>query len=442
MPTALMLTLAVLSHLLLAAHALRSGDWGLSATLAALPLLLLTRRGAARLVSAWALVLGALFWVDAGLGFVRLRLAFGQDWLRLALILGAVTLASLAVGLWLLGRRARELFPRGRGVEVPQAAAFVLAAGLLAVARAKASVPLLLADRFLPGSGWLEMLALGLYAAWLAGAFADPVRHRRLRPKVWALFSAVFFGQLILGLLGLQDFLMTGRLHLPVPALIAAGPLFRGGGLFMAILFSSTVLLVGPAWCSHLCYIGAWDDQCSRLKLKNPKVSRPVLAPWTIWGRLTALALTCGGALGLRLLGVDGLTAIWLAAGFGLAGVGVMLVVSRRRGVMAHCTAFCPIGLLGNLLGRLIPWRVRIDRAVCTRCGSCARACRYSALSAQDIEAGAPALPCTLCGDCIGACPHDAMHYRFPGLSPATARAVFLTLIAALSAVFLGVARI
>jgi hypothetical protein len=34
------------------------------------------------------------------------------------------------------------------------------------------------------------------------------------------------------------------------------------------------------------------------------------------------------------------------------------------------------------------------------------------------------------------------MHYRFPGLGPDTARAAFLTLIAALSAVFLGVARI
>ncbi|MBA4357202.1 MAG: 4Fe-4S ferredoxin [Desulfovibrio sp.] len=442
MTTPLMLTLAGLSHLLLAAHALRRGEWGLAAALAALPLLLCTRRGAARLVAALVLVLGAALWVDAGLGFVRLRLALGEDWVRLAVILAAVTASSLGAGLWLLSRRAQEFFHQGRDVELPQAAAFSLSAALLITARAKASVPVLLADRFLPGAGWLEILLLALYAAWLAGAFLDPARHRRLRPRVWALFSAVFFGQLVLGLLGWQDFLMTGRLHLPVPALIAAGPLFRGGGLFMAILFASTVLFVGPAWCSHLCYIGAWDDACSRLKSKNPKQPQPVPARWALWGRLATLVLTCGGALALRLLGVDGETAAWLAAGFGLVGVGVMLLVSRRLGVMAHCTAFCPIGLLGNVLGRLIPWRVRIDRALCTRCGACACACRYSALSALDIEAGAPALPCTLCGDCVGACPHEAMHYRFPGLSKATARAVFLTLVAALSAVFLGVARI
>ena len=40
----------------------------------------------------------------------------------------------------------------------------------------------------------------------------------------------------------------------------------RGGGLFMAILFSASVLLVGPAWCSWLCYIGAWDDRVARLR--------------------------------------------------------------------------------------------------------------------------------------------------------------------------------
>ena len=45
---------------------------------------------------------------------------------------------------------------------------------------------------------------------------------------------------------------MTGKLHLPVPALIVAGPVYRGSVGFMLILFLCTILLVGPAWCSHL----------------------------------------------------------------------------------------------------------------------------------------------------------------------------------------------
>lgn len=436
---ALMLSLTVLAHLLLAAHSLRRGDWGLCLALAALPLTLLTRQAWARLAASMVLLLGAAQWVAAGVDFVQLRLALGEPWLRLALILAAVCGLTLTSGLWLLGARARALFPRQREAELPQTAAFLLTAGLLALARSKASVAVLLADRFLPGAGWLEMLLLAFYAAWLTGRILDPREHKRLRPRIWALFSLVFFGQLALGLGGFPDLLMTGRLHLPVPALIAAGPLFRGEGLFMPILFASTVLLVGPAWCSHLCYIGAWDDACSR---RGPKTPQVLSRRWTVGGRLATLALTCGGALALRSFGVSGLTSVWLAAGFGLVGVGVMLLASRRLGTMAHCTAFCPIGLLGNGLGRLMPWRMGIGLETCTRCGSCARACRYSALTPLEIEAGRPGLSCTLCGDCVGACPHDSMHYRFPGLSPATARAAYLTLVAALHAVFLGVARI
>ncbi len=436
--------LVALALLLLAAHALRRGDWSLCAALAVLPLLLLSRQGWTRLVGSAVLLLGAAQWLAAGTQFAQVRLALGEPWLRLALILGSVAALSLGCGLWLLGARARALFPRGAAMELPQAAAFLLTAGLLALARGKASVPVLLADRLLPGSGWLAVLALALYAAWLAGRFTHPDHgpgeHRRLRPRIWALFSAVFFLQLALGLSGLTELLMTGRLHLPVPALIAAGPLFRGEGLFMPVLFASTVLLVGPAWCSHLCYIGAWDDQCSRAR----GAARPLVLSraWTVGGRLAALALTCGAALGLRLSGAPASLAAGLAAAFGLAGVGVMLAASRRAGAMVHCTAFCPIGLLGNLLGRLTPWRMSIRLQTCTRCGACARACRYSALAPEDIASGRPGLSCTLCGDCVAACPHDSMGYRFPFLSPAAARAVFLTLVAALHAVFLGVARI
>ena len=43
----------------------------------------------------------------------------------------------------------------------------------------------------------------------------------------------VFFSQLALGLVGFSRFLMTGALHVPVPAVIVAGPLSAGGGLYV-----------------------------------------------------------------------------------------------------------------------------------------------------------------------------------------------------------------
>ncbi len=439
MPTS-MLIAVVTSHLLLAAHALRGGDVFLCATLALLPALLLTRRASARLICAIVPLLGAGWWIGSAVELARLRMMLGAPWMRMAAILGAVALTAFVSGGWLmLSDRARTLFTRDAATARIEATAFTLTAGLLIVARAKASVSVLLADRFLPGSGWLELLALAVYAGWLAGRFIDPAAHRRLRPRVWALFSAVFFGQLALGLAGFDKLLMTGRLHLPVPALIAAGPIFRGGGPFMPILFSAAVLLVGPAWCSHLCYIGAWDDLASRL---GPRPAHALPRRLVIGGRLATLVIACGGALILRLAGASTTLAVALAALFGLIGVGVMFFVSRQAGVMVHCTTFCPMGIVGNILGRLSPWRMRIDPDACTACGACASACRYSALTESDILAGHPGLPCTLCGDCVRACGHKAMRYTLPGLSPANARAAFLTLVVALHAVFLGVARI
>ncbi|QLA21710.1 4Fe-4S binding protein [Desulfolutivibrio sulfoxidireducens] len=439
---------AALALLLLAAHGLRFGDMGLLCACLGCAALLFTRWAFARTVCLVALAAGSLLWVDTALTLTAVRRGMGEPWLRLALILGGTAAFTLASGLLLATRRARERFSRNADAAPVQVAAFVTVVALLELARAMAPLPVLLVDRFPPGYGRLEIFALALYAALLAGAMLDPTRAARLRPRYWGLFSAVFFLQLILGLSGLPDFLMTGSLHLPVPALIVGGPLYRGGGYFMPVLYLSTLLLVGPAWCSHLCYIGAWDDAASRLPSRLP--SRPPgPLPRHAWPtRSLALVLVVLAALTFRLLGVPGTVAVLSAAAFGLIGVGIMLTLSRRRGMMVHCTAYCPIGLVGNLLGKLSPFRLRMDAGCArfSRCGACARACRYGALSERDVARGRPGLTCTLCGDCVGVCPmknpSTHMGYRLFALSPETSRRVFLAIVISLHAVFLGVARI
>ena len=96
----------------------------------------------------------------------------------------------------------------------------------------------------------------------------------------------------------------------------------------MAILFSASVLLVGPAWCSWLCYIGAWDDRLSR----GRQAARTVAALARRRMRIIILVVVMGTAFLLGRLGVGPSPAGWLAAGFGSArgGADGVLVAAQR----------------------------------------------------------------------------------------------------------------
>lgn len=425
----------ILSCLLLIAHHSRGGEPGLMGLWATVPLaLLLRRRWADRAVQV-VMLGGALEWVVTIQTIVQVRQMMHLPYGRMLAILGAVALLTAASGLLLetKGRRARlpQGDPAGAGL-----AAFLLVALILVPVQLFVGIRPILAERFLPAAGWWEAFLLAMYAGWLADKLREPRQIKKLRPRVWLLFSIVFFTQLVLGVLGLEKLLMTGKLHLPVPALIAAGPLYRGGGLFMAILFSASVLLVGPGWCSWLCYIGAWDNYAARGR-KRPGV----LPKWRPWARIGILVLVFGVAFALGRLGVGTLAAGWLAAGFGLVGVGIMVWWSRRTGHMTHCTTWCPMGFVATRLGKLSPWRLRISNT-CTDCGACTSACRFDALYPEDVLKRVPGEACTLCGDCLSHCPTSSLEYRLPGVSPSRARTIYLVMVAAMHAAWIGVARL
>jgi len=425
----------ILSCLLLAAHHSRGGEPGLVGLWLTLPLVLLLRRRWADRALQLMLLAGAGEWILTIREIVLVRQAHGLPYLRMTAILGAVA-AVTALSAWALEARGRRRRlpaddPVGAGL-----GAFLATAALLVPVQLVMHPAGLLAERFLPAAGWWEAAALGLYAGWLSDRLRDPRAIRRLRPRVWLVFSIVFFSQLVLGLSGFEKLLMTGKLHLPVPALIAAGPLYRGGGLFMAILFAASVLLVGPAWCSWLCYIGAWDNAAARTRKRPGRLPR-----WRPDMRVAVLVAVMATAFLLGRLGVGTLVAGWLAAGFGLVGVGLMVTWSRRTGQMTHCTAYCPMGWVATRLGKVSPWRLRISDA-CTDCGACTPACRFDALYPEDVLNRRPGPSCTLCGDCLSNCPHGSLEYRLPGLSATRARTVFLVMVAAMHAAWIGVARL
>lgn len=417
--------------LLLAAHHLRAGETGLVGMWSMLPAALLLRARWAERALQVLLIVGAVEWLLTLQELVPVYETTGRSLTRAALILGLVALFTL-VAAWPLARGARrDPDPQGPGL-----AAFLLAGALLAIVQLVTDPAGVLLERFVRAGGWWEGAVLAFYAGWLADRLREPRRIKKLRPAVWLLFSVVFFTQLLLGLAGVEKLLMTGKLHLPVPALIAAGPLFRGGGLFMAILFTVSVLVLGPAWCSWLCYIGAWDDRAARARRKPTTLPR-----WRTPARLGILAVVMAVAFALGRLGFSSVTAGWLAAGFGLVGVGIMAVWSRRTGHMVHCTLWCPMGWLATRLGRLSPWRLRIADS-CTDCGACTPACRFDALYPEDVLRRVPGEACTLCGDCTSHCPTASIEYRLPGADPVRARTIFFVIVAAWHAVYLGVARL
>ncbi len=451
----------IVLSLLLGAHFLRWGNAGLALTCAVFPVLLAFRRRWCAHVLSLFLLIGAVVWLRLTDLLVAQRIAMGAPWGWLALLLGGIALLSVVGAILLHTGRARTHFSQGLATAWASTMAFVLVfatCGFLQ-ARMHDPVPLLL-ERFWPdygwywlhvyaprllrpsaaalqpgnGWGWLQVFALAVYATFVAEWLVATRSTAKLRNRLWLMFSIVFFGQLIVGLLGVDKLLMTGKLHLPVPAVILAGPLYRGEGFFMLFLFFSTVLIVGPAWCSWLCYVGAWDGLAA--SARRPRKSGHYGAV-----RAGIFVLVLAAAFGLRGLGVNAFEATLMGGAFGIVGVWVMAVASRRLGFMVHCTSYCPIGLATDLAGRINPFRVRIGDG-CDECRACTTSCRYAALGIDAIRHRRPGITCTLCGDCLAACDKRQIHYCFPELTAEQARTAFLVLIAVLHAVFLGVARI
>jgi len=434
------LILPILSSILLAAHFSRIEQDLLAILVLFFPLLFLIKRMWIVRIFQIYLVFGGIIWIGRLLHLRSIRISQGEPWLRLSVILGLVASVTLISALSLQNKKILKKFEYREGSTVvpafPSLAAFLATASLLLVVHFMVNPPILLLERFIPGSFGIEIFGLSLYAAFLTEKMTDPKKSPRLRNLIWLFFSIVFFVQFLLGIAGFDKFLMTGELHLPIPAIILAGPLYRGHGLFMLILFSSTVLIAGSAWCSHLCYIGSWDNSASRRK------KRPVSVPncWTAtrYGIFTGIVLA---ALLFRLAGIGPSVAAGSAIAFGVFGVGIMIVLSGSKGVMTHCTIYCPMGVAADVWGKLSPFRLRFN-SECNDCGACRFSCRYQALESKDIQRKKPGLSCTLCGDCIPACPKAALEYNCFKLSPQNSRLAFLTIIVILHAVFLGVARL
>jgi len=112
---ALRLLPAALMLAVLAAHFFRAQAWvPFGVTVGLFPLLFARAPWAARVLQA-AFALGALEWIRTAAALVAMRQSMGQPYTRLAVILGAVALATAACVLLFQWKPVRERFRIGEG---------------------------------------------------------------------------------------------------------------------------------------------------------------------------------------------------------------------------------------------------------------------------------------------------------------------------------------
>ena len=424
--------------LLLSAHFLRTGHTGIFAAWTLFALLVFTRKSWVRYIVILGLTLGVFIWIQTSISLVQFRVFLDMPWMRLLFIMTGVIVLNIVSIFILLSPGAAKIFHKDKDIGIALSATFVLSVLILGISSTETEITILILERFIPNTAWIEILLLGLYSTWICKKMLDKEKMPYIRSRIWSFFAVIFFLQLFLGLIGVEKMLMTGDLHLPVPALILGGPLYRMEGFFMPVLFVSTLILAGAAWCSYFCYIGALDDNLAKLS-RSKKTEIPVWA--SVWLRLGMVLLVATSALIMRYAGVQTLYAVIAGFIFGIIGVLVMFLFSRKTGLMIHCTTYCPIGLISNTLGKINPWRIRISDD-CTRCGICSSYCKYGALAEKHLNNKKPGLTCTLCGDCLPNCPRENIYYSLPGCSAEFSRTAFIILVVSIHTVFLGVARI
>lgn len=268
------------------------------------------------------------------------------------------------------------------------------------------------------------------------------------------------------------------------PATLAA---FAGGAFALVALgvVLLLTLLVGRVYCSVVCPLGILQDIVARLRRRRSAPLRFVpesklvrygvlaaamlaialgaagtvstlLDPYSHFGRIVATlgrptVIAANNALVPVTQAFDS-QAIYRvplhvpSLAFALFAAGIAVVIAGLavwRGRL-YCNTLCPVGTVLGLLSRVSAFRLAIDRAACTKCADCLRACKAQCI---DLRTGTvDASRCVGCANCLGACAHGGIRYRFawrraapraanPERRAVVAGALFLPPLAALESV-------
>lgn len=212
--------------------------------------------------------------------------------------------------------------------------------------------------------------------------------------------------------------------------------------LGIGLFWFGFALLFGRGWCSWLCFFGGIDQACAaaakRTRLKVGGLSRSWrLFPYAFLLFLILVAvgalypLFCAWICPLRLVydpPAVNTTVEWLSAVIFVGGAMVFLIggpfLTKKR---LFCSFICPLLPVNAILGRLSPFKVKVDREKCNDCGACVKICESFAMTKESLEKGEASMECTKCGKCMDICPTGAIDYKLIG-TERSVRPVIVTL--------------
>ena len=211
----------------------------------------------------------------------------------------------------------------------------------------------------------------------------------------------------------------------------------------MIALWLAATLVLGKGWCAYGCFFGgieegfAWLPRKPRIRNVDPRWR------WAPWAVLAAVVLLSAAAY-------DAVYCMWLCpfkavtefpevrsaetavqfAIFGSLFAGLVVVLPFLTKLRTQCAFFCPFGPFQALSNKLSVFDVRMDRAKCTDCVTCRRACPTLVLDEGAVARGRAGMSCMKCGACVDACTKDAVRWHVKGTSlaasPETARLLYL----------------
>ena len=104
-------SLIIITSLILSAHFLRDSNLLLTLVYILLPFVLMIKKRLALLLVQGMAYAGGIIWINTLIKIAQRRISYGEPWIRMAVILGAVALFTILAGLLLNSSKVKEQYP-------------------------------------------------------------------------------------------------------------------------------------------------------------------------------------------------------------------------------------------------------------------------------------------------------------------------------------------